>query len=57
MGKDGTPKKCESDLKIREYLRGKYVLLLYNQIRFATDSYFHESAVKEARVAYIPVSS
>ena len=30
LGRDGNPKKCESEEDIRTYLRGKYILLLYN---------------------------
>ena len=48
---------CESEENIRQWLRGKYILLLYNQVRFDSEAYFYESAVKESRLAYIPISS
>ena len=48
---------CESEASTREWLRGKYILLLYNQIRFDTNNYFYESAVSESSLAYIPISS
>ena len=48
---------CEKKEDIREWLRGKYILLLYNQIRFQTEEYFEEAAVKEAVLQYVPISS
>ena len=48
---------CESKEDIREWLRGKFILLLYNQIRFESGQYFYDAAVKESRLQYIPVSS
>ena len=38
-------------------MRRKFIVLLYNQIRFETNRYFYDSAVKEAKLAYIPISS
>ena len=48
---------CETEEKIREWLAGKYIILLYNQIRFNSNEYFYSSAIKESRIAYIPISS
>ena len=48
---------CESKEKIREWISGKYIVILHNQIRFAPERYFESSRVKESRLTYIPVSS
>ena len=48
---------CESRDNILDWLKGKYIVLLYNQIRFDQSRYFEESRIKEARISYIPVSS
>ena len=48
---------CESEENIRKWLKGKFIVLLYNQARFDQDRYFSDSKVKESRIQYIPVSS
>mmetsp|Transcript_10769 Transcript_10769/g.13475 ORF Transcript_10769/g.13475 Transcript_10769/m.13475 type:complete len:260 (+) Transcript_10769:65-844(+) len=48
---------CKSKDEIREWISGLYIVLLYNNIRFKSESYFDESMVREARLLYIPVSS
>ena len=48
---------CASKDTILEWLAGKYIVLLYNQIRFDQARYFEQSRVREARISYIPVSS
>ena len=48
---------CESEENIREWLKRKYIVIIYNQIRFDSEEYFMDSVVPEARMAYIPISS
>ena len=48
---------CESKENIREWLKRKYIVILYNQIRFDSTKYFKDSRVAESRIAYIPISS
>ena len=47
---------CKSEEEIEEFLRGAYVMVLYNQIRF-DGSRFHEDAIlPESRVKWMPIS-
>lgn len=48
---------CKSDEEIREWLSGKWIVLLYNQIRFDQEQYFEASRIQEARISYIGVNS
>ena len=48
---------CESEEEIKKWLSGKYVVLLYNQVRFITNQFGKDSIVKEARITYVPISS
>lgn len=48
---------CESEEAIREWLKRKYIVIIYNHIRFDTEQYFMDSIVRESRLAYIPISS
>ena len=48
---------CESKDNILKWLSGKYIVLLYNQIRFAPNDFFEASTVKESRISYIPFNS
>ena len=57
MCENGNGIICKSESEIKDFLSGKYVILLYNQIRFATEDFFHAAAVKESRIEYIPISS
>ena len=47
---------CKTEREIRDWLSGKYIVLLYNQVRFKTEEFGSDSLVKEARIMYIPVS-
>ena len=53
----GADNGCESDEAITEWLRRKYIVLLYNEIRFDSEEYFYQSRVHESRILYIPISS
>ena len=48
---------CKTEREIRDWLSGKYIVLLYNQVRFKTEEFGSDSLVKEGRIMYIPVSS
>ena len=48
---------CESEENIREWLKRKYIVIIYNIVRFNSEEYFDGSRVAESRIAYIPVSS
>ena len=48
---------CESEENIRKWLANKYIVLLYNQVRFDNDKYHEEARIAEARIVYIPISS
>ena len=48
---------CASKEEIKAWLPGKYVVLLYNQIRFDPHNFYQSSSIKESRISYIPVSS
>ena len=50
-------KKCKSEEEIKNWLAGKYIVILYNQVRFKTDKLGSSALIKEARIKYIPVSS
>ena len=49
--------KCKTEEEIKKWLRGKYIILLYNQIVFDQENYFSDARKKEARIEYIPISS
>ena len=53
----GTDNGCETEENIREWLKRKFIVLLYNEIRFDTEKFFYESRVYESRIIYIPISS
>ena len=48
---------CKSEREIRDWLSGKYIVLLYNSLRFKTDDFGSDSIVKEARIIYVPINS
>ena len=55
---DGGPANgCKEKEEILEWIKGKYIVLLYNQIRFSQEDYFSDSRIEESRILYIPVSS
>ena len=48
---------CESKEKIKQWLSGKYIVLLYNQIRFEPQEFLEKSKIEESRISWIPISS
>jgi len=57
MCEGGAAKGCKTDDEIRNWLRKKYVLLTYNQVRFGTEDFFEEARQPESRNVYVPISS
>ena len=35
---------------------GKYIVVLYNQIRFDTKKFFDEAKIEESRITYVPIN-
>ena len=48
---------CESKEDILQWLSGKFVILLYNQIRFDPNRFKQAARLKESRIDYIPINS
>ena len=48
---------CESHEDIKKWLQRKFIVLLYNQIRFDTVNFLDNAKIKESRIVYIPISS
>ena len=48
---------CESQEDIKKWLQRKFIVLLYNQIRFDSENFLDNAKIKESRLAYIPISS
>ena len=48
---------CASEEEITEFIRNKFMLILYNQVRFDSNFYGEEAITKESRVMYVQVNS
>lgn len=48
---------CKTKAEIQEWLRGKYIVLLFNQARFQSNKFDDSVVVKESRIKYIPINS
>ena len=48
---------CRKREEIIEWIQGKYIVLLFNQVRFEQEEFGAETFVQEARIKYIPISS
>ena len=48
---------CFSEAEIKEWLKRKFIVLLYNQRRFDPSTFHEATRIEEARIAYIPISS
>ena len=57
MCEGGPANGCESKENIKEWLSGKFIVLLYNQIVFSQEDFFEDSRKVESRIIYIPISS
>ena len=57
MCEGGIANGCETKDNILEWLKGKFIVLLYNQIVFSSEDLFEEARKVESRISYIPISS
>ena len=57
MCEGGPEKGCESEENIRKWLQRKFIVIIYNSIRFENEGYHDEAAVYESRLIYIPINS
>ena len=48
---------CEDKKDILEWLRRKFIVILYNQKRFDTTKFHENALISEAKLEYIPVNS
>lgn len=48
---------CKSEAEIRDWLRQKFIVLIYNQVRFNPEGYGEQSVIRESRIHYIPVNT
>lgn len=48
---------CKSKDEITEFMRDKYLILLYNQINFDSDLYGENSIIPESNLIWIPVNT
>ena len=48
---------CKSDAEILDFVRGKFILVYLNQIRFDSSKYGDESIIKESRIDWLRVST
>ena len=47
---------CEKKEDIQKWLQRKFIILVYNQIRFNPEGYSEDTQISESRVSYIPIS-
>ena len=48
---------CKSDAEILKFFRGRYIMLMYNQIRFNKDEFGEERITKESRIAWLKINT
>lgn len=48
---------CEEKAAIQEWLRRKFIVIIFNQIRFNPKGFLDAATISEARMNYIPISS
>lgn len=48
---------CASDEEIRLFFRNKFLVFLYNQIRFDSNYYGQEAIIPKAEIFWIPVNT
>ena len=55
--KGGVANGCKSDAEIDEFIRNKFVVMYYNQVRFDSFSYGQESIKAEAQIRWLSVNT
>ena len=48
---------CKSDEEITEFIRGKYLIVYVNEIRFDSQHFGEESIITESRIDWIRIST
>ena len=48
---------CKTDDQIKQYLKDKYIVLLYNSIRFDSSLYGEESIVPESHMLWYNINT
>ena len=48
---------CESQEDIIKWLRRKFILLVYNEIRFELDGYGNDVSVQASKLVYLPINT
>ena len=48
---------CKTDAEIIEWIKQKFIVVLYNQVGFDPEGYGDEAIVKDSRFEYVPISS
>ena len=48
---------CHPKEDILEWLKAKYIVVVYNQIRFDSDSFYESAAIAESRLTYVPINT
>ena len=48
---------CKTDEEINEFIRGKFLIVYVNEIRFDSQFYGEESIIKESRMDWISIST
>lgn len=48
---------CKSSVEIEDYFRGKFLLFLTNQVRFDSEGFFEDAAIKESRVMWLTINT
>ncbi len=48
---------CKTDAQITEFFKNKFILLVYNQIRFDSGAYGENSIIPETRLLWLPIST
>ena len=51
------PGYCKTEEEILDYFRGKYLILLYNEIRFDQKFYGDESIKARSHMAWLPINT
>ena len=54
---EGLPADCLSDEDITTFTMNKFILVLYNQVRFDSSKYGEDAITKESRVQWVPINS
>jgi len=57
MCEGGEANGCETEADTREWLKRKFIVIMYNHKRFLTEGFFDDATINESKLFYIPISS